>query len=477
VEDNRRSRGTSMKSTANRSPSWRPGSERARSSGKWAGLLIVAGAVLLVVSIYPGGGEAATAPSLGTAENFAVLAGSAVSNTGTTSILGDVGLSPTGGASITGLTCDQVTGTIYDTDGGYTGGGGGSTACLTTNPGLLTTAKNDLTTAYNNAAGQGTDSTVGTELGGTTLTAGVYDSAAGTFGITGVLTLDGEDNPDAVFIFKMATTLTSAAGSSVNFIRGAQACNVFWQVGSSATLGANSSFSGNILAATSITLTTGATVNGRLLAMNGAVTLDTNTIIIPTCVLAPTSTPLPPETATQVAAATATQAAAATATQAAAATATATQVAAATATQAAVATATQAAAATATQVAAAAPTVEAAVATQAAVATATQAAAATATQVVAATATQAAAATATQVAAATATQAAVPVSTPTPTTPVGVPRPPQVGDAGLLQDTKSARQTGAIVFGAASLLGALTLAALSRKRAQTQGVRGQRRTD
>jgi hypothetical protein len=405
-----RERTHTLKSTTKRpNPGDRDPFRPHRHAGR-VGTLLVAGAVLLLLSIYPGQGEAAaTVPPLGTAENFAILAGSAITNTGAgTSITGDVGLSPTGGAAITGLTCAQVTGTIYDTDGGYTGGGGGSTACLTTNPDLLTTAKNDLTTAYNNAAGQGTDETVGTELGGATLTAGVYDSAAGTFGITGTLTLDGQNDPDAVFIFKMASTLTTAAGSSVNFINGAQACNVFWQVGSSATLGANSSFSGNILAATSITLTTEASVDGRLLAMTGAVTLDSNTITTPTCVVAPT--PLP-ATATQVAAATATQAAAA---------------------------------------------------------TATQVAAATATQAAAATATQVAAATATQAAAATATQAAVPVSTPTLTTPVGVPRPPQVGDAGLLQDTASGQHAGAIAFSAAFLLGALALAALRLRRAQAR---------
>jgi type VI secretion system secreted protein VgrG len=267
---------------------------------------------LLILSLSPAGSEAATAPSLGTAQSFSVLAGSAVSNTGASSILGDVGLSPAGGAFITGLTCGHVGATIYDTNGGYTGGGGGSTACLSTDPGLLTTAKNSVTTAYNNAAGQGTDFTVPTELGGSTLIPGVYDSSPGTFGITGALTLDGQNDPDAVFIFKMASTLITADGSSVNFINGAQACNVFWQVGSSATLGTNSDFSGNILALTSITLTTGADVTGRLLAQNGAVVLDTNTINAANCSVAstctptstttstPTSTPPPEETNTPV---------------------------------------------------------------------------------------------------------------------------------------------------------------------------------
>jgi hypothetical protein len=142
------------------------------------------------------------------------------------------------------------------------------------------------------------------ELGGTTKTAGVYDSADGTFGITGTLTLDAQGDPNAVFIFKTASTLITAGASSVVLVNDAQACNVFWQVGSSATLGTNSTFNGNILALTSITLTTGANVNGRVLARNGAVTLDTNTITKATCaapVVAPTPTPEVTPTTTPVA--------------------------------------------------------------------------------------------------------------------------------------------------------------------------------
>jgi len=157
-------------------------------------------------------------------------------------------------------------------------------------------AKTTLTTAYNVAAGRGA-STVATELGGQTLVPGVYDSAAGTFGITGTLTLNGGAND--VFIFKAASTLITAAGapglpaSRVVLIGGAQPCNVFWQVGSSATLGTYSLFQGSILALTSITATTGATVNGRLLARNGAVTLDNNTITASACGVAPPPPPVP----------------------------------------------------------------------------------------------------------------------------------------------------------------------------------------
>jgi hypothetical protein len=144
-------------------------------------------------------------------------------------------------------------------------------------------AKDDLITAYNDAAGQGPANTLATELGGQTLTPGVYVSEAGTFGITGTLTLNAQGNPDAVFIFKMASTLITASASQVSLINGAQPCHLFWQVGSSATLGTSSAFAGNILALESISLNSGVTVNGRLLARNGAVTLINDTITRADC--------------------------------------------------------------------------------------------------------------------------------------------------------------------------------------------------
>jgi hypothetical protein len=146
-------------------------------------------------------------------------------------------------------------------------------------------AENDLTAAYNDAAARPATSTVPVELGGTTKTPGVYDSTAGTFAITGALTLDAQGDPNAVFIFKAASTLITASASNVNLVNGAQACNVFWQIGSSATLGANSTLRGNILALASITITTGVTLDGRALARNGAVTLDTNTITKAACAI------------------------------------------------------------------------------------------------------------------------------------------------------------------------------------------------
>ena len=203
--------------------------------------------------------RAATAPvPLGTAASFAVLAGSTITNTGPTTITGDLGLSP--GTSVTGFPPGQVNGTIHAAD----------SAALQ--------AQADLTAAYDDAAARTVSATIPVELGGTTQTPGVYDSAAGTFGITGTLTLDAQGDPNAVFIFKAASTLITASASRVSLINGAQASNVFWVVGSSATLGTGSTLQGSILALTSITVTTGTTVNGRALARNGAVTLDTNTV-------------------------------------------------------------------------------------------------------------------------------------------------------------------------------------------------------
>lgn len=242
-------------------------------------VLIIALAIVFTVS-SAGVVKAATTVNLGTAGNFAVLAGSTITNTGSSVVNGDLGLSP--GTSVTGFPPGTVNGTQNVANA------------------ISSQAQTDLTVAYNNAAGQTPASTVPTELGGTTKTAGTYDSATGTFGITGDLTLDAQGDPNAVFIFKTASTLITAGASNISLANGAQACNVFWQVGSSATLGASSSFKGNILAMTSATLTTGANVEGRVLARNGAVTLDTNTITKPTCAVqpSPTATPVPTLTAT-----------------------------------------------------------------------------------------------------------------------------------------------------------------------------------
>ena len=203
--------------------------------------------------------------NLGSTVNFAVLAGSTITNTGQTTISGefgaDVGLYP--GTSIT-----QDAGPITLLDDGV----------FHTTDEVAQIAKDDLDTAYNDAAGR-TPVRIATELGGgLTLKPGVYDSASGTFEITGALTLDAEGDPDGVFIFQMATTLVTASASKVVLTNGARFCRVFWQVGSSATLGEASDFVGHIFADQSITAGTGATIQGQLLARTAAVTLHANTI-------------------------------------------------------------------------------------------------------------------------------------------------------------------------------------------------------
>lgn len=216
--------------------------------------------------------RAATTIGLGAADNFAILAGSTITNIGPTVVDGNLGLSP--GTSVTGFPPGTVNGTQQVANA------------------AAVQAQTDLTTAFTNAAGQGPAVTAPAQLGGTTKTAGVYASADGTFGLTGTLTLDAQGDSNAVFIFKSSATLITASASNVVLANGAQACNVFWQVGSSATLGTNSSFKGNILAFSSATLTSGANVEGRVLARNGAVTLDSNTVSKPSCTVAVVTPPV-----------------------------------------------------------------------------------------------------------------------------------------------------------------------------------------
>jgi len=235
---------------------------------------------LLLVSTWSTVASAATTVQLGSAGPFAVLAGSEVTDVPTSVITGDVGLSPAPGSAYAGLTQAEVTGTIFATD---THGPGGSVA----NPALLTTAQNDLTTAYNSAAAQPPTSTFSAgdnQLGGKTLTGGVYAFGhAATANITAAspLTLDGQGDPNAVFVFQASSDLVTASNSVVQLENGARACNVFWQVSSSATLNSSSTFVGTIMALTSATLSSRATVQGRVLARNAAVTLDANTITAP----------------------------------------------------------------------------------------------------------------------------------------------------------------------------------------------------
>jgi hypothetical protein len=223
---------------------------------------------------------------LGTADSFAVLAGSAVNDTTPSSINGDVGLSPAGW--LPGLTCGEVTGTIYSVDGS------GPLPCRISDAGLLTTAKNDLTTAFNDAAGR-TPATalVGADnqLGGQTLLPGVYSfGGASTANLIGPLTLDAQGDSSAVFIFQASSTLVTASASSVSLINGAQACNVFWQVTSSATFGTRTSFIGTVMADQSITDNGNTTINGRFLARIAAVTLNSTKITRASCAAGPQPT-------------------------------------------------------------------------------------------------------------------------------------------------------------------------------------------
>jgi hypothetical protein len=217
---------------------------------------------------------AVSAVPLGTSAGFAVLAGAGITNTGPTTVMGDIGSYPT--LSQTGTASLTLTGVNHRGDR------------------VTQQAKTDLTTAYTVAAGESPSTPIAADLGGRTLTAGVYSSAS-SIGLTGVLTLDAAGDPNAIFVFQAGSALTTASGSQVALINGASECNIYWQVGSSATLGTGSSFRGSILALTSVTLTTGATTIGRVLARNGAVTLDTNTITKPACAA---TTPSPTATAT-----------------------------------------------------------------------------------------------------------------------------------------------------------------------------------
>lgn len=238
------------------------GNNRARF--RWATTAFVL-ALLPAGLVIAGAGSAqalATAVPLGTSESFAILAAEGITNTGPTTISGNVGTHPN--PAITGEEDITLSGSYHLADE------------------VAEQAKSDLIGAYNNAAGQERDADSGAQLGGQTLVPGVYGTES-SMGLTGTVTLDGQGATDGVWVFQAGSTLITASSSRVLLVNGAQACNVFWQVGSSATLGTSTNFAGTILALTSITANTSATVAGRLLARNGAVTLEANTITRPVC--------------------------------------------------------------------------------------------------------------------------------------------------------------------------------------------------
>lgn len=219
---------------------------------------------LLGILAFAGLAAPANAYLLESAASFAVLGGSTVTNTGPTVLNGDLGVWP--GNAITGFPPGMVTGTIHLGDA------------------VAMQAQSDVTLAYDALAGMTpTQDLTGQDLGGLTLTQGVYFFSSSAQ-LTGPLTLNAENDPNALFVFQIGSTLTTASNSSVVVINGVDACNVYWQIGSSATLGTTTAFKGNILALASITLNTGAVIEpGRALARTGAVTLDTNVITVPEC--------------------------------------------------------------------------------------------------------------------------------------------------------------------------------------------------
>jgi hypothetical protein len=238
-------------------------------SHKYSGVLASLGFIVMLLG--SGVAAAAVAPPLGAAQSFAVLGATPnVNNTGPTVVTGDLGVSPA--AAVVGFPPGTVIGTIHAAD---------ATAA---------SAQSSNTTAYGVLAGEACNTTFGvpTDLAGMTLTPGVYCFASSAAN-TGLLQLDAVGDPNAVWVFQIASTLITGSASTVTVINGGQACNVFWQVGSSAILGTTTTFVGNILALTSVTLQTGASLSGRVLAQTGTVTLASNAVSV--CSLAGSQTP------------------------------------------------------------------------------------------------------------------------------------------------------------------------------------------
>jgi hypothetical protein len=261
--------------------------------------IIATVAIAFIIAIGAMAGRTANAATttvgLGTAGAFSILAGTpSITNTGATTIDRDVGIHPA--ASVTGFPPGIIGGTTHAGDA------------------VALQAKSDLVIAYDNAAGRTGTVVAGGTLGGLTLVDGVYNSGASILDLTGTLTLDGQNDASSVWIFQAQSSLVTASTSSVSLINGASACNVFWQVTSSATLGSNSTIVGTIMALSSITLANGVTVQGRALARNGNVTLINDTFITSACTpqtvfipptmppftVAPSATPIVAPTATPI---------------------------------------------------------------------------------------------------------------------------------------------------------------------------------
>jgi hypothetical protein len=263
-------------------PRRRPRATGVRRSTSCGIAVLAVSAIVVTAAGTAQAAPAATPVPLGTAEPFAVLSGSAFTNTGTTTIAGDIGAS---NPSMVGTGSVVLTGTNHGNDG------------------VTASANAALTNARVSAAGQGPGDTISADLAGQTLLPGVYTSAS-SLSIAGpvALTLDGGGDPDAVFVFQAGSTLITEPGTSVLLINGATACNVFWEVTSSTTLGVNSVLRGVVLTLEDTTLNTGATVEGSVLS-SGSVSLDSNTIIRPSCatpavtpVVVPPTTTTPPTT-------------------------------------------------------------------------------------------------------------------------------------------------------------------------------------
>lgn len=205
----------------------------------------------------------ASAVTLGTASSFAVLGASTVTNTGPSVVHGDLGVSP--GTAVTGFPPGNVVnGSIHSADAAAGLAQSDAMAAYTALKGMASPPANDLT---------------GQDLGGLTLVPGVYHFSSSAF-LTGALTLDAKGDANALFVFQMGSTLVTASNSEVLVINGGSGCNVYWQVGSSATLGTGTNFVGRILALASITLTTNASVEGSAMALTAAVTMDSNDVAL-----------------------------------------------------------------------------------------------------------------------------------------------------------------------------------------------------